>query len=70
MRKLVKQKLKGTVTRAKSLKAAWKLFKDTIIEAQLKCIPQIKKHSKRPKKESPWLNNQVKEAETNKKTSF
>uniref|UniRef100_K7F001 Endonuclease/exonuclease/phosphatase domain-containing protein n=1 Tax=Pelodiscus sinensis TaxID=13735 RepID=K7F001_PELSI len=70
MRRLVKQKLKGTVTRAKSLKAAWKLFKDTIIEAQLKCIPQIKKHSKRPKKESPWLNHHVKEAVRDKKVSF
>uniref|UniRef100_K7EZ72 Endonuclease/exonuclease/phosphatase domain-containing protein n=1 Tax=Pelodiscus sinensis TaxID=13735 RepID=K7EZ72_PELSI len=70
MRRIVKQKLKGTVTRAKSLKAAWKLFKDTIIEAQLKCIPQIKKHSKRPKKESPWLNHHVKEAVRDKKVSF
>uniref|UniRef100_K7EWP2 Endonuclease/exonuclease/phosphatase domain-containing protein n=1 Tax=Pelodiscus sinensis TaxID=13735 RepID=K7EWP2_PELSI len=70
MRRFVKQKLKGTVTRAKSLKAAWKLFKDTIIEAQLKCIPQIKKHSKRPKKESPWLNHHVKEAVRDKKVSF
>uniref|UniRef100_K7F1R0 Endonuclease/exonuclease/phosphatase domain-containing protein n=1 Tax=Pelodiscus sinensis TaxID=13735 RepID=K7F1R0_PELSI len=70
MRRIVKQKLKGTVTRAKSLKAAWKLFKDTIIETQLKCIPQIKKHSKRPKKESPWLNHHVKETVRDKKVSF
>ncbi|XP_053897559.1 uncharacterized protein LOC128844145 [Malaclemys terrapin pileata] len=70
MRGLVKQKLKGTVTKAKSLQAAWVLFKDTIIEAQLKCIPQIKKHSKRTKKEPPWLNNHVKEAVREKKTSF
>uniref|UniRef100_A0A8C4YQS4 C2 DOCK-type domain-containing protein n=1 Tax=Gopherus evgoodei TaxID=1825980 RepID=A0A8C4YQS4_9SAUR len=47
MRGLVKQKLKGTVTKVKSLQAAWALFKDTIIEAQLQCMPQIKKHSKR-----------------------
>ncbi|CAM4388385.1 unnamed protein product [Lepidochelys kempii] len=68
--RLVKQKLKGTVTRVKSLQAAWTLFKDTIIEAQLKCIPQIKKHSKRTKKEPPWLNNHVKEAVRDKKASF
>ncbi|CAM5127487.1 unnamed protein product [Eretmochelys imbricata] len=70
MRRFVKQKLKGTVTRVKSLPAAWTPFKDTIIEAQLKCIPQIKKHSKRTKKEPPWLNNHVKEAVRDKKASF
>ncbi|CAM4653692.1 unnamed protein product [Lepidochelys kempii] len=70
MRRLFKQKLKGTVIRVKFLQAAWTLFKDTITEAQLKCIPQIKKHSKRTKKEPPWLNNHVKEAVRDKKASF
>ncbi|XP_067409063.1 lipase member M-like isoform X2 [Emydura macquarii macquarii] len=39
MRRLIKQKLKGTLTRMKYLQAAWKLLKNTIIEAQTKCIP-------------------------------
>ncbi|KAM7151827.1 uncharacterized protein RBU57_012313 [Macrochelys suwanniensis] len=70
MRGLVKQKLKGKVTKVKSLQAAWTLFKDTIIEAQLKCIPQIKKQSQRTKKEPPWLNSHLKEAVKDKKASF
>ncbi|CAM4661225.1 unnamed protein product [Lepidochelys kempii] len=45
-------------------------FQDTIIEAQLKSIPQIIKHSKRTKKESLWLNNHVKEALRDKKASY
>ncbi|CAM4611226.1 unnamed protein product [Caretta caretta] len=53
MRRLVKQKLKGTAPKVKSLQAAWKLFKDTTIEAQFKCIHQIKKHNKRIKKVPP-----------------
>uniref|UniRef100_A0A452IZC6 small monomeric GTPase n=1 Tax=Gopherus agassizii TaxID=38772 RepID=A0A452IZC6_9SAUR len=43
---------------------------NTIIEAQLKCIPQIKKNSKRTQKEPLWLNNHVKEAVGDKKASF
>uniref|UniRef100_K7F0U9 Endonuclease/exonuclease/phosphatase domain-containing protein n=1 Tax=Pelodiscus sinensis TaxID=13735 RepID=K7F0U9_PELSI len=70
IRRLVQQKLKGTVTKVKSLQAAWTLFKDTIIEAQLKCTPHIKKHCRRTKKEPPWHNNHIKEAVRDKKTSF
>uniref|UniRef100_A0A674II76 Intraflagellar transport 172 n=1 Tax=Terrapene triunguis TaxID=2587831 RepID=A0A674II76_9SAUR len=70
MRALVKQKLKGSVPKIKSLQAAWKLFKDAILEPQLNCTPQIKQHSKRTKKVPPWLNNKVKEAVSYKKASI
>ena len=42
MRKLVKRKLKGGIKRVKSLQNAWSLLKSTIIETELKCIPQVR----------------------------
>lgn len=68
MRWLGNQNLRYSA-KVKSVKDSWNLFKDTIIEAKLKCVPQIKKYSRRTKKVPLWL-KQVNEAVGDKKALF
>ena len=43
MRRIVKRKLKGKPKRVTSLEDHWKLFKITLIEAQIEYIPRVRK---------------------------
>ncbi|XP_053145920.1 uncharacterized protein LOC128342544 isoform X2 [Hemicordylus capensis] len=70
MRGLVKRKLKGKVRRVKSLHKASNLFKTTIIEAQLECLPRRRKGTTKFRKMPAWLIRRVSKAIKVKKTCF
>ena len=70
MRGYVKKKLKGKVKKVKTLGESWRLFKTTILEAQIKYIPLVRKGTNRFRKRPAWLTSNVIEAVKGKKDSF
>lgn len=62
--------MKGRVKKVKSLQHAWKLFKSTIMEAQIECTLQIRKGATKSKRKSAYLMNKPKKPEKARMLSF
>lgn len=56
MRKLVRKKLRRAI---QNVQEVWNLFKNTVLEAQKRYVPQIKNVTKWTNKPPAWFNSRV-----------